>query len=214
MWFILNALKLIFGEEQARVIAQALPAFITSVLGCALILSALVAWALRWRWKGVVAHKDARIESLEERVKLRDDRLIQNTSADEAHELIEALEARLDRLAPRRIPESTRPRILQALQPPSGTTWTIGMSWNPLMPDTEPLARELRFLFREAGWTISDERAMGFDFPAGITLTTRDPGDASDRAAREALRLTGLPIEEQRNALSRFPHIKIGHREA
>jgi hypothetical protein len=212
MWFILNALKLIFGEEQARVIAQALPAFIVSVLAGALIFSALFAWALRWRWKGVVAHKDARIETLEERVKLRDDQLIQSTSADEARQLIEALEARLDRLAPRRIPEGARPAILQALRPPPNARWVIGMSWDPLMPDTEQLARELRSLFREASWTIYDERAFGFEFPPGITLTIRDPGDASDLAARDALRRTGLPIDEQINALGRFPHIRIGHR--
>jgi hypothetical protein len=128
---ILQTIKQIFGEEEARVIAQALPAFIGAVLAGALLFSTVIAFALRCRWKGVVGHKDARIEALEERVRLGDDQLsnkLQTTPPDEARQMIDALQAQISRLAPRRVPETARSAILE-----SGALNSRGMP-RPQMP--------------------------------------------------------------------------------
>jgi hypothetical protein len=213
---ILQIIKQIFGEEQVRVIAQALPVFIVAVLAGALLFSTLIALALRWRWRGVVGHKDARIEALEEHVRLRDDQLsnkLQTTPPEEARQMIDALQAQIARLTPRRVPEAVRPVILDTLRRPLDTTRAIALSWDAPTPDAEILARDFNTLFREAGWDVGESREFDSGLPAGITLTVTDPASSCDRAAKNALEWAGLPFNVVSDSSNRFPHIQIGPRE-
>jgi hypothetical protein len=165
--------------EEAAAISRAPLAFIA----CLLVPATIIWIVLNWRYAAVAAHKNERIASLEERVKLRDDQLnnkVRSISADEARKLIEALQARVADLAPRTLTKEQRATIVQGLHPPHEAEWSIRLTWDGLTPDAETLAEEFQSVFR--GWRVIATRNIGssgkgmalkasLDDPAGLVLS-------------------------------------------
>lgn len=189
-------------EEGLRVIREApAAALLLFVIG--------VIAGLLWRGR--------QVSIINERLKAKDDRLaeykekLSGASPDEAVKMIEALQAKVARLTPRRVPKTERPAILEVLRRPSDMKWTIDISWDAPTPDAEQLARDFKSLFDESGWDVSESREFDADIPAGITLTVMHAESDSARAVREALRRTGLPFKVVSDTSNRLPHIQIGH---
>jgi hypothetical protein len=156
------------------------------------------------------------IAILYERLKAKDDRLgeykekLSGATPDEAVKMIEALQAKVARLTPRRVPKAERSAILEVLRQPPEMKWTIDISWDAPTPDAEQLARDFKLLFEQGGWDVSESREFDSDIPAGITLTVMHAESASSRAVREALRRSGLPFSVVCDASNRLPHLQIG----
>jgi hypothetical protein len=218
MWFRW-VVEQAFGEEQVRVIAQALPAFVIAVLAATLLATVIVAWALRWKWSTLVAHRDARIGSLEERVKMRDDQLnnkFQTTSPDEARQMMEALRAQVARLTPRRLPKEKRPALLEQLRlPPGGPKQRVDIEWEALIFDAEMLAQDLVSLFDTAGWDVGGSREIGGDPKSGIMLAVINPSNLTptEIAVRTVLEQSGLTFNLVGDKSNAVPAIHIGHPE-
>jgi hypothetical protein len=199
-------LKYVAGE--AAVILQAPLIFIAA----AIAIGGLTFGAARWAFGVVIAHKDAKISALETMVKLRDDQLnnkFQTTTPEEAKALIAALRARVDQLTPLRIPKSARSALVEALRVPPEMKWRIDIWWDVPIAHAEQLGRDLVALFEDSGWEVDALRSFG-DIPAGITLTVAEPPTASDKAAIEAVQLTGLPIKVVRDAANKVLQLQIG----
>jgi hypothetical protein len=123
-------LKYVAGE--AAVIAQAPLIFAAAVI----VVSGLAYAAARWAFGTVISQKDATIASLEARIKLRDDQLankLQSTPPDEAKSIIQSLEARLNKLAPRRLERDHVEAIANRIGLPSGTTYKIAVGLRPTL---------------------------------------------------------------------------------
>ena len=194
--------------EEAAAISQAPLAFVA----CVLVAVAIIWIILNWRYAVVATHKNERIASLEERVKLRDDQLnnkVQSTSADEARKLIEALQARVAELAPRTLTKEQRAILTRGLLPPNGTEWNIRLTWDGLTPDAETLAEEFQLVFREAGWRVIATRNIGSSGKGMVLNASLD--DPAALALRKALHDAGVGFTLETGPGAR--HFHIGRRE-
>lgn len=180
-------------------IAQAPATFVAAVaiVGTAAFLVA------SWAYSAIVAHHLARIASLEERLKLRDDQLadkVQNTPPEEAQKLIEALQAQLDGLKPRRIVEPQKTTLSRAAVGRGGDAYTLSILNDVSSPDGGAYASDLAAaLSNLQGWKIERGSVMG---PArtsqcGLALYVGDPTNLTkpERIVFDVLHAAGVLFE-------------------
>jgi hypothetical protein len=164
-----------------KVISQAPFTFIIGTL----FLSGLAYLAARWRYAG-------RLETIEERIKFRDDLVadyrqkLQGASPDEARARIDVLEAELRSIANREWPHLTLDAtkvIRERLEQFAAPMVTLIVEDR----DGRKLANSLEKLFKELNWPVQYDSLMGH-FPNGIVIRSAPGTDGSG--------------EEQANALS------------
>lgn len=166
-----------------------------------------VAWA-------VINHLKAnRIETLEARLKLRDDeisdykRKLSGATPDEAKARIDSLEGRLNQLMPRRITAEQREQICAALSSAPGNA-EIGSDM--ACADAPAVSAGLTSAFQAAGWEVSRPSFMGLAVPpmSGLGLRVADPANLSEKesAVIKALRIAGLSVDVQPGKSIRHMH--------
>ena len=164
----------------------------TFVLGFS--ASASLVWlALSWRYGGV-------IETLKARIAARDDQIAEYKSKlagatpDQARALIDALEARLRRLEPRRINPEVLREMIEILRFHPGSVY---VAQDMQSPDARGLAVALSSVFNSASWEVRSPMVGGPANPPseGIAVTVRDLNNLSerDRALFAAMDLVGHP---------------------
>jgi hypothetical protein len=101
--------------QEVAVIRQAPVSFTLA----SLVVLGLGYGALNWAYSSIVTQKDAKIATLEERIRLRDDQLANRLSSippEEARTLIQKLETRLNELSPRQLSDENLKKLSQVLE--------------------------------------------------------------------------------------------------
>jgi hypothetical protein len=157
--------------------------------------------------------KANRIESLEGRLKLRDDeindykRKLSGATPDEAKARIDGLETRLNQLMPRRVTAEQREHIRAALVDRPGSA-EIGSDM--ACADAPAFSAGLIAAFQAAGWRVSNPSFMGLAGPpmSGLGLRVADAANLSshERAVASALRGVGLSVDVQPGKAARHAH--------
>mgnify|MGYP003667128538 CR=1 FL=1 len=153
----------------------------------------------------IVNHlKSNQIESLEARLKLRDDeiadyrRQLDGASPDEAKARIDILEAKLHTLMPRRISADKREKIRRAL---SGIRSVISIGSDMACADAPALNSDLSAAFRNAEWQIENPSFMGLSNApsSGIGVRCLDPANPTDAEAAviKALKMAEIEFDVQ-----------------
>lgn len=141
-----------YVAREWRVIAQAPWTFAIALAA----LSALAYFAARWRFS-------ARIEHLDERVKLRDDQIadykrkLDGATPDEARARLDALEKLVGHLKPRELTASQRATLVAHL---SRVTGKASLEYTYGDRPSQDYCNLLAAVFREAGWNVSDRHAV------------------------------------------------------
>jgi hypothetical protein len=186
-------LKYVAGE--AAVIAQAPLIFFTAILVMCGIAYALA----RWAYSTIISHKDATIASLEARVKLRDDQLVNklaSTPPDEAKALIAALQDQVSKLQPRRLTAVQRKTIADLARVPTSGSWSLRLNWNGMASDAERYAGDFKECLGSAGWSVRGTRTIGGMHFEGLRLNVPSPGALQPPAAalKKALEQASVPF--------------------
>jgi hypothetical protein len=190
-------LKYVAGE--AAVIAQAPLIFAAAVI----VVSGLAYAAARWAFGTVISQKDATIASLEARIKLRDDQLankLQSTPPDEAKSIIQSLEARLNKLAPRRLERDHVEAIANRIGLPSGTTYKIEILHDGSCSDCSRFAADFVSLFGSVpGWEAVKGMVLGpGSLPPtgiGVCIAQAAKPSAAARTVMEAFRSANIKYD-------------------
>lgn len=175
--------------QEAAVIASAPISFAVSVL-----ISSGVAYLIaKWMFSTVLSHRDARISSLEERIKLRDDQLsnhLQNVPPDAAKLMIKELEARLDAMRPRRLTADQRASILSSIRSLGGGH-RAHVVHEATCPDCAGFASDFQHLLADAGWSVDAGMVLGIGNPprSGIGVLVNN---AASPNPLEAAVISGL----------------------
>lgn len=155
-------------EREGQVILQSPLTFTIS----ALVVATALWWLFQWRTSD-------RIESLEGRIKLRDDQVanykakLSGATPDEAKARLDALERQVMALAPRRLTDDQRRKLKKAL---TGVRGTIEIAHDVAAADARRLAADFTTVFQEANWTIVSASVMGIGAHplTGIALQVAD----------------------------------------
>lgn len=199
--------------SEGAVIAAAPLSFAAALL----VASGLVFLIARWMYSTVIAHKDARISSLEERVKLRDDQLsdkFQSTPPDEAKALIAALQEQVAKLQPRGLTDAQKKAIASRVGPPDGSEWRLRVRWNGLAFDAEAYAEEFMAILEQTGWKVHGIREIGGGGERGVILHVGDDKHLSsvELVLSEALTNAGIAFKVvQQEAAKAQPLLYIGY---
>ena len=172
------------------------------------VVASLVWFALRWRYDGIVT-------ALEARIAIRDDQIsqykskLEGATPEQARALIDALEARLQRLEPRRIEPKTVGDMIEILRLHPGS---IDVAQDMQSPDARVLAVALSHVFNSAGWIVRSPMIVGPANPPseGLAVTIKDLNNPSerDRALFAAMDLIGHPYT-RRGGLRGFANQEI-----
>jgi hypothetical protein len=169
-------------------------------------------------WKVLAWRNAGPIEVLEQRIKLRDDeisdykRKLDGASPDEAKARLDALEATVRAIAPRRISADVRHRITPILSGAIGGY--IELLTDMAAPTIVPLADDLARILAQSGWDVSRMGVVGVGKPpdSGIELTVPDPNalTAPQAALVSALQEAGLGLDLRQGLM---PHHERGARK-
>ncbi|TIN10396.1 hypothetical protein [Mesorhizobium sp.] len=178
----------IMGE--AKVIAEAPVAFATMALVIGLMI---------YLW--VRNHFADRLQSMEGRIQLRDDRIsdyqakLQGKSPDEAAATIEDLKRRLAALEPRGLSPEESATLRGAL---SGQTFSIDIFHDSASGVSKKLHSQLAAAFKQSGWQVRAPMVVGIGNPplSGLGIVGK-PDSAPVKAVAEALRRAGLEYDLQ-----------------
>ena len=189
--------KYVLGEW--RVIAQAPVSFAASLV----VVAAVMYAAARWRYAGTIA-------TLEERLRLRDDRAaeyerkLQGATPDQARATIEELERKINALGPRRIDGSKRQTITAAISTFRGSTLSIVA--DAASTDASNITRALSSAFTNAGWTVQQGVVMGLGNPppSGIGVGLKNPSSTTPLESRviQAFRDAEIEFDVQNSSSS------------
>ena len=190
-----SVVKYVAGEWQ--VILQAPLAFAL----CLIVIFGLAYSVARWRYTGS-------IETLESRIKLRDDQVaeykqkLSGATPDEAKARLDALEKQISALVPRRLSMEQKNTIRKRINQRTGV---IVIMHDLAAVDAKGYAIDFINVFREAGWIVSNPTVMGIGrHPnTGIALSVVDenklrPSEIEFRSTLEAAGIvfdihSGLP---------------------
>ena len=143
-----------------------------------------------------------RLSSLNERLKLKDDRIFEykrSTGADtpdQARRLISELEKRLEALEPRKLEESQIETLTEKLRQISGF---VGLYRDASAANAVLVTTQIQEAFSKSKWKIASGSVLGLGFhpPTGILITTRTGealvGDA--KLVVEAFELAEIPFD-------------------
>ena len=175
------------------------------------LVTGVVWWLMDWRYGGILSNRDGVIANRDSEITLlkgqRDDykEKLGGASPDQAKARIDALEARLARLEPRRITESQRADLTARLQLPAGITSSVAISRDAACPDCHALVATMGAAFSSArGWQVSNPVMMGIGNmpPTGFAVRLSDINNPSlaQRIVIDALRALGIQFDLQQDA--------------
>lgn len=142
-------------------------------------------WLMDWRYGGVIAQRDGVINNRDSEITLlkgqRDDYKdkLSGATPDQAKARIDALEARLASVEPRRLTASQRTALIAGLIPPRAISIV-----SEAAGDSPQLATDFASVFKSAGWLINEGSVMGLGNrpPTGIAVQIPDPNNPSQTA--------------------------------
>lgn len=150
--------------------------FAAAILAAALLLY----WIFRARYQD-------RLDTLEQRLKLRDDQISQfqskvgSTSPDEVKARIDALEARVHAIAPRRATEAQKASIKADIASAPGIAQ---FRYDSGGGDSKSFGEELREVFRGAGWRTSSLNVLSASMmtsTTGLLVIVTDPTNLTSK---------------------------------
>jgi hypothetical protein len=194
--------KYILGE--IAVIAKAPATFFVASLAVA----GVVFTVLDWRYSSIVAQKDAKMSSMEERIKLRDDQLankLNSTPPEEARALIGKLEARLHELEPRHLDSGKRTILIEKIKPPQNSNYQIAIAHDGACVDCNRFAFDFVWAFKSVpGWNVEGGTFLGLGNPprSGTAIRVKTIENLSDaeRLVVEAFKSANIPFDLQIDA--------------
>jgi hypothetical protein len=154
--------------------------------------------------------RDAKIATLEERIRLRDDQLadkLHSTPPSEARSIIQGLEARLNRLSPRRISESEKYTLIERLKVAPGVSYNITIMHDGACADCNLFAADFSSLFRNlSGWNVINLMGIGIANmpPTGVAVRVGNPSKLTEtqRVIVNALKDVGIMFDLQSSAIN------------
>lgn len=163
----------------------------------AVAVMALVVWKiLGWRNAGMV-------EALEHRLQLRDDeiadykRKLGGDSPDQAKDRLDALEAIVRAISPRRITAEVRQRIAPILS--AGESGLLELNYDVAAGTMIPLCEDLARILEQSGWHVDKYRSLAIGDPSAsgisITLPDLDAHTPPQAALLSALKTAGLQFD-------------------
>ncbi|WP_132250237.1 hypothetical protein [Methylobacterium segetis] len=155
-------------------------------------------------WTVINWSYSSRMESLEGRLKLKDDQIadykekLSGATPLEAKQRIDALEYQIKALSPRRISSDQKQIIINNL---AGIKSIVSIAQDMAAPDAKQLSADLAAAFRGAGWGVMLPMVLGPSNvpPSGIALRVRDANALQpiEVRARSALQAAGIEFEVQ-----------------
>jgi hypothetical protein len=164
-----------------------------------LILGAV--WvAVNWSYSSILAGKNTQLETQDRQIADYKEKL-GGATPDQAKAQIDALEARLTNVEPRRLTQEQRISLATHLRPPWGTSYSISIS-SEASGDSTQFAADFSFTFRTAGnWAIREASVMGLGNrpPHGIAVQFADLNQPPPEAVvlMNALRIVGIQFDIQ-----------------
>lgn len=143
--------------------------------------------------------KANQFSDLEGRLKLRDDeiadykRKLGGATPDEAKARIDALEAQITKLQPRRLSLQQEATIVQAL---AETTGTLSVLQHVGPADSAKFADDIGRAFQKAGWQVQGSAVMMGGLTVGLQFTPHEISAAA-QAAANALRAASLDFQSE-----------------
>jgi len=193
--------------QVSAVMAAPIPFFVAL-----LVVPALIWWLMNWRYSAVISHRDSEITLLNGQ---RDDykEKLGGASPDQAKAQIDALEARLARVEPRRISEAQRIDLAARLRSPGKAYW-VAVTRDVSCADGHLLAAGISEAFTAAGgWQVTNNLVMGIgNFPPqGVAVQCDDINNRPVEAKIiiDAMRAVGIRFDLQPRARIP-PHAGIG----
>jgi len=172
-------IKYVLGE--IRVIAGAPLSFAVAIF----VVGGAIWWLLDWKYAaiisqrdGVISNKDAELSLIKGQRDEYKDKL-SGATPDQAKARIDALEARLAAVEPRRLNTEQRAALIARLSLPPGTVPTIAIAAEATS-DSPQLAADLAATFKSAGsWNVIEATVMGIGNrpPSGIGINLPDPNN-------------------------------------
>ena len=155
---------------QVAIVTSAPAPFIVALL----IVAGFIWWAIDWKYSAVLTHRDAEISRLKgERDDYKDK--LSGATPDQAKARIDALEARLSSIEPRRLTASQRAALIAGLaSPPPGSI--VDVMSEPSGDNTQ-FAADIWSVFQQAGgWSVGDSTAIGPSNrpPSGLAIRLAD----------------------------------------
>jgi hypothetical protein len=173
-----SIIKYVVGELST--IAHAPVAFIAAIL----ILGTAAWWALDWRYSGIIANRDAELSSAKVQRDDYKDKL-QGATPDQAKARIDALEARLANVEPRRLNNEQRTKLIEKLRLPPNISYKIAIGAKA-SGDSLQYQADIVGSFAAAGnWIVNEYQAMGIGSrpPSGFVVRFGDLNNPPPEAA-------------------------------
>lgn len=168
-----------------------------------LFLMAGILWLLfGWSYGSVIAIKNTQIELQDRRLAEYKDKL-SGATPDQAKARIDALEARLAAVEPRRLTAAQRASMIARLSPPTGATPIIAIV-GEASGDSSQFAVDFVSVFQTVGgWKVQEGSAMGLgNRPAsGIALTVANMNAPEAYIVANALRAANIDFDMQQGPI-------------
>jgi len=168
-----------------------------------LLMLAAVWWFVNYVHGGSVSSRDSTISNKDSEIALlrsqRDEykNKLSGASPDEAKARIEALEARLSAIEPRRLGQSTRAALVAALKSPSDPQYSVSISVD-MTGDGRQYGSDLKEVLRDAKWAVADFSVLtGVRPPSGIAISFADTNNPTPEAKllMSTLRSANIPFD-------------------
>ncbi len=166
-------------EQFAMIKAAPVPFFLVTIA-----IIGILSFIFSWAYSAIITNRDATIQSLEARIKLRDDQLaekLHSTPANEAQAIIKGLQDRINKISPRRLDPSKRSLLAQKLKLPSGASFRVEIIHDGACSDCNLFAADFSTLFSELGWIVRNAMVIGPGRipPSGIGIIVSNPSALS-----------------------------------
>jgi hypothetical protein len=165
-----------------------------------LLMFAAVWWFVNYVHGGSISNRDGIISNKDSEIALlrsqRDEykNKLSGATPDEAKAKIEALEARLSAIEPRRLGQSIRAALVASLKPPSDSQYSVSISVD-MTGDGRQYGSDFKEVFRDAKWAVSDYSVLtGVRPPSGIAISFADKNNPSPEAKLVLSALRDQPI--------------------
>jgi hypothetical protein len=147
---------------------------------------------------GTISAKDATIETLKIQNESYKQKL-NGASPEEAKARMDALEARVSRVEPRRLSHEQKKTIAENATLPAGTSYALSIESDKRCPDCTQYADEFSDIFSEAHWAISTPTVErpSTKSSKGIAVLSPDPNSPLPAAAAliHALKAANVPFD-------------------
>ena len=188
---------------QFAVIAQAPLVYIATIAAVAFVIWRIVEWHFKTR----LENSASTVDLLNERLQDYKEKL-SGATPDEARARMDALEARIEALGPRRISRDQQHKMIPHLDPFKGSG--IVISVDGVSPDAAGLSAGMKAAFGMAGWHITNPTIIGIGSSpkSGIGLTVEDKSNltAMQQAIVSAFRAANIEFDIKQGSLAGLSH--------